>query len=305
MKNTIRTVIDKLPYVKRLKTLILDLYEELEKLHVPPGHFYSPTIAKEEIKKREHQIWKEYSKNINGLSINEEDQLKLLTEFLEFYNEIPFQANPKEGLRYYFENSMYSYSDAIFLFCMIRKNKPKRIIEVGCGYSSALILDTNSQFFSDSIKCTFIEPYPERLNSLLLKDEKIDLIEQPVQNVDIELFEQLKKNDILFIDSTHVSKTGSDVNFLFFEVLPRLSKGVKVHFHDVFYPFEYPKDWVLDKKISWNENYLLRAFLSYNTKFKIVAFNTFLEEFHETWFEKNMPLCLKNRGGSIWLEVIE
>ncbi len=305
MKQIIKKVIGAFPYVKRLKSQIKELKSELNKLSVPPGHYYSPIISKEDLVKRENEIWKTHPRKITGLDLNEENQLKLINEFVLFYNELPFQANEKEGLRYFYENNMYSYSDAIFLFCMIRKNKPNRIIEVGSGFSSALMLDTNNLFFNNSISCTFIEPYPERLNSLLMKNEKIDLIEQPVQNVDVKLFEQLSENDILFIDSTHVSKTGSDVNFLMFEVLPRLSKGVKIHFHDIFYPFEYPKEWVIDCKRSWNEDYILRAFLAYNKKFKIVVFNTFLEEFNEKWFEENMPLCLKNKGGSIWLEVVE
>ena len=302
MRKLITAILDNLPYIKGLRS-------QLHRLQFVPGHYHSPIISKEDLLRREDEIWKSFPRNITGLDLNEEDQLKLVNEFVSYYDELPFQANAKEGLRYYYENNFYSYSDAIFLFCMIRKNKPKRIIEVGSGFSSALMLDTNNLFHKNSIKCTFIEPYPERLNSLLMEDEKIDLIEQPVQSVDIKLFEQLREDDLLFIDSTHVSKTGSDVNFLMFEVLPRLSKGVKVHFHDIFYPFEYPKKWVIDLKKSWNEDYILRAFLSYNKKFKIVAFNTFLEEFHEKWFKENMPLCLKDKGeiicGSIWLEVVE
>lgn len=297
MKKLIKRVLNNFPYIKTIKSL--------GEMFVPPGHYYSPIISKEDMIQRAHEIWKTPPKNIIGLELNEKEQLELIEEFVTYYKELPFKANPKDGLRYYYENSMYSYSDAIFLFSMIRKNKPKRIIEVGSGFSSALMLDTNNLFFNNSIKCTFIEPYPNTLNSLLKENEEINLIQQPVQSVNVELFEQLDENDILFIDSTHVSKTGSDVNFLFFEVLPKLSKGVKIHFHDIFYPFEYPKEWVINDKRSWNEDYILRAFLSYNKKFKIIAFNTFLEEFHKEWFNEHMPLCLKNKGGSIWLDVTE
>ena len=297
MKKQIKRIVDNLPYIKGLRS-------QVDRLWVPPGHFYSPIILKEDIMSREHEIWKAAPRTIRGLDLNEDEQLRLLNEFASYYDELPFEANAKEGLRYYYENIFFSYSDAIFLFCMMRKNKPKRIIEVGSGFSSAVMLDTNNLFYENLIKCTFIEPYPKRLNSLLMENEKIDLIEQPLQNVDIKLFEQLGKNDLLFIDSTHISKTGSDVNFLIFEVLPRLAKGVKIHFHDIFYPFEYPKEWVIDDKRSWNEDYILRAFLTYNTKFKIIAFNAFLVEFHKKWFEENMPLCLKSQAASIWLEVL-
>ena len=298
MKKQLKRFVHNLPYIRRLKS-------QLDQLHVPPGHYYSPTISVEDLISREDKIWKPSPRDILGLDLNEDEQLGLLNDFVSFYKELPFEALAKNDLRYYFENKFFSYSDAIFLFCMIRKNNPKRIIEVGSGFSSALMLDTNKLFYNNSIKCTFIEPYPKRLKSLIMENDKIDLIEQPLQNVDIELFEELGRNDILFIDSTHVSKTGSDVNFLMFEVLPRLAKGVKIHFHDIFYPFEYPKEWVIDRKKSWNEDYILRAFLSYNNKFKIVAFNAFLEEFYKKWFEENMPLCLKSQAASIWLEVLE
>ena len=298
MKKSVKRVIDSFPYIKGLRS-------QLDQLFVLPGHFYSPTTSKEDLIKRENKIWKDAPRNILSLELNEEDQIRLLNEFTQFYSELPFEANEKEGLRYYYENIFFSYSDAIFLFCMIRKYKPQRIVEVGSGFSSALMLDTNNIFFENSIKCTFIEPYPDRLNSLLRSNEKIDLIESIVQNVDMNLFEQLREDDILFIDSSHICKTGSDVNFIIFEVLPRLAKGVKIHFHDIFYPFEYPKKWAIEDQRSWNESYLLRAFLSFNDKFKIIAFNSFIEEFHEKWISENMPLCLKSQGASIWLEVVE
>ena len=90
------------------------------------------------------------------------------------------------------------------------------------------------------------------------------------------------------------------MNRLILEVLPRLAPGVYVHFHDAFYPFEYPREWVL-RGFGWNELYLLRAFLAFNTEFEIVLFSTFLEHFHEEFFQERMPLCLRNRGGSLWI----
>ena len=173
---------------------------------------------------------------------------------------------------------------------------------MGCGNSSCVILDTNELFFSNSIKFIFIDPYPQLLKSLLKAGdgEKIDIIPNRLQDVPLVVFKELKENDILFIDSTHVSKTGSDVNYLFFEILPSLKKGVLIHFHDISYPFEYPEEWIKEGR-SWNENYMMRCFLAYNKSFEIVLFNTYLQTFHREWFEKNMPLCLKNPGGSLWI----
>lgn len=270
---------------------------------VPPGHFYSPIPCLEDVRRDEAAIFTDPPRTILGVDLRESDQLQLLSKFAEYYSTIPFQSRKTEGLRYYYENDAYSYSDAIFLHCMIRHLKPNRIIEVGSGFSSCVTLDTNDRFFEGQIQTTFIEPYPHLLNSLLTdRDrERVKLIPQRLQDVPIEEFQSLGPNDILFVDSTHVSKVHSDVNRIFFEILPALPSGVCIHFHDVFYPFEYPKNWVYQGR-AWNEIYLLRSFLQHNESYRIMIMNTFLEHFHEQFFQDHMPLCLMNRGGSIWLQ---
>jgi hypothetical protein len=115
------------------------------------------------------------------------------------------------------------------------------------------------------------------------------------------MFERLDAGDMLFIDSSHVAKAGSDVNFLVFEVLPRLAPGVLVHFHDIWYPFEYPRQW-LDEGRAWNESYLIRAFLMFNPAFKIVLYNAYVTRFHQDYLAGAMPLYLKDTGGSLWLQ---
>lgn len=206
------------------------------------------------------------------------------------------------GRRYFFENPAYSYSDAICLYGMIRHVRPRRIIEVGSGYSSCVTLDTNELFFDNRIACTFIEPFPDLLRSLMKPDDvdRVEIIASRLQDVDVARFRELSANDILFIDSTHVSKLGSDVNYIFGEILPTLSRGVYVHFHDIFYPFEYPEAW-LNQGRAWTEAYVLRAFLAFNSAYEIALYNTFLEHFHRSQFAQYMPLCLENEGGSIWL----
>jgi hypothetical protein len=272
---------------------------------VPPGHFYSPIPDLDELHNLDWESIGGVSKNIPGIELNDEEQLELLKRFSGFYREMPFKAEKQEGLRYYFENPAYSYSDAILLHCMIRHLEPNRIIEVGSGFSSCMILDTNDLFFDGSISTTFIEPYPELLLSLLRDSDqgKVKTIPSRLQDVDLTVFDALVENDILFIDSTHVSKINSDVNRIFFDILPRLSSGVYVHFHDIFFPFEYPKEWLLEGR-AWNEAYMLKAFLQFNHAFHPVLMNTFMSKFHASFFRENMPLCLKNTGGSIWLRRI-
>jgi hypothetical protein len=215
---------------------------------------------------------------------------------------MPFNANKQDHLRYQFENGSYSYTDAIVLYSMIRNLKPKRIIEVGSGHSSAVMLDTNELFFNNQINLTFIDPYPERLLSLLKEEDKINntLIKSDVQLLDLKLFKELQEGDILFIDSTHVSKTGSDVNYILFEILPNLNEGVYIHFHDIFYPFEYPKEWVFNGR-NWNENYILKAFLMHNADYKMILFSEYLHKFSKETFSK-LPLCYNNHGGNLWLK---
>ena len=271
-------------------------------LFAPPGHFYSPIPALNDVRNDEQRIFPPMPRELPGIALDEAQQLAMLDQLQAYYDSQPFRSEKVPNLRYFFENPMYSYSDAIFLHCMIRYARPRQVIEVGSGYSSCVILDTNEVFFNNRITCTFVDPFTQVLRTLLHEDDfrRIEILDCRLQDVTLDRFRSLEANDILFIDSTHVAKIGSDVNYIFAEILPVLRRGVYVHFHDIFYPFEYPKEWIY-KGCAWNEAYLLRAFLTFNQTYEIVLFNTFLECFHRERFVRTMPLCLKNEGGSIWL----
>ncbi len=273
---------------------------------VPSGHFYSPIPSLEEVKRDEARIFDRTPSELGGVELSERSQIALLDELKPYYDEMPFGAELKDGLRYFFENDSYSYSDAIFLHCMIRRLQPRRIVEVGSGYSSCVTLDTNELFFENRIECTFVDPYPQLLLSLIKDADKrrIQLVAKRLQDLDLGRFMELSAGDILFIDSTHVSKTDSDVNYALFEILPSLRPGVYIHFHDIFFPFEYPKHWVYEGR-AWNEDYMLRAFLQYNHKFEIVLWNSYLFRVHKDELLRRMPLAEKNPGGSLWLRKIE
>jgi len=307
MKEKIKRFLDKMPYIRGLKRKIGRLETELDvyTTRVPPGHYYSPCVSVEKVREKEDKIFAIGPNGLPGIELNEEKQLELLSKLSLLYSSMPFGEERSGDYRYYLNNDWYFYSDAIFLHLMLRHFKPRSVIEIGSGFSSALMLDTNEMFLNNSIDLSFIEPNPERLFTLFSEKDKADhkIIIKELQDVDLELFDKLEENDILFIDSTHVSKTGSDVNFILFEILPRLKKGVLIHFHDIFYPFEYPKRWVYEwKGFGWNETYAVRAFLMHNEKYKIIMLNSYLEHFHKDWFLENMPLCLKNGGGSLWLQ---
>jgi predicted O-methyltransferase YrrM len=268
--------------------------------YYPPGHFYSPIPSDADIER-----WSQSRPVIgenSGLEFNLAAQQALVAELARLYREIPFQAKPAGNLRYYFENPYFSYPDAIFLHLLIRHLQPRRIVEVGSGFSSAVMLDTVERFQPGSVRLTFIEPYTERLRSLLRAEDaqRCTIVEQAVQGVDLKLFTALESGDILFIDSSHVSKAGSDVNFLVFEVFPRLQPGVWIHIHDVFSNFDYPENWLREGR-AWNEDYLIRAFLMFNDTFEMMLHGPYCVDQHRRWFQENMPDCLKNNGGSLWI----
>ena len=307
IKKFIKNVLLLVPY---LNTKIKNydwLVQVVQNCGFPPGHFYSPIPNLSEIESEAKAIFAD--KDLEEINLNTEQQVRLLEKIKIFYSDYPYKGNNYDNQRYRYEKSgaYYRYSDSVFLFGMIRNFKPKSIIEVGSGHSSAIMLDTDEFFFDSNIKFTFIEPNPDdRLMDVLRENDKsrCKIIKNKVQSVELDLFQQLGENDILFIDSTHVSKVGSDVNYLIFEVLPTLKSGVLIHFHDIFYPFELPQKWILKAKFFWNENYLLHAFLMNNEKYEIVAFNSYLQKIKTDWFKQEMPECLveMEETGSIWLQ---
>lgn len=270
-------------------------------LFFPPGHFYSPLPNLNEVRANANSLFAA-NKKVSAVNLREQDQLRLLKQFAEYYEEFPFKDHADGTYRYSLSNPFFGYGDAIIAYSFLRKFKPKRIIEVGSGHSSALMLDINDHFLNGEIRFTFIEPYAERLLSLLTEAdrEKCTLIAEPVQAVSSDLFLELQAEDILFIDSSHVVKIGSDVAHLMFNILPNLKPGVIVHFHDVLWPFEYHEDW-LHQGRAWNEAYFLRAFLQYNEAFEILYFNSFIGTCFAEEVGELLPLCLENIGGSIWL----
>lgn len=266
----------------------------------PPGHFYSPLPSPEEV---EAAFSREgYGPPFPGIDLNEDEQVALLHEFAAYYPDLPFPEAPAPGKRFHLANPSYGRYDAFVLYCMVRRLRPTRIVEVGCGYSSAAILDLNDLLFEGRLELTFVDPDLAQFRRLLLPSEtsRPTLIEKPLQDTPNAVFESLGPSDILFIDTSHVSKVGSDVNHLFFKVLPALKPGVWVHIHDVTGNLEYPRHW-FDEGRAWNELYLLRAFLMYNRSFKVMFSSALMFNEHRDVLRKRMPMCAEGGGGQIWL----
>ncbi|MDO8539742.1 MAG: class I SAM-dependent methyltransferase [Opitutaceae bacterium] len=266
----------------------------------PPGHFYSPLPSPEEV--AEAFARGGFGPPFPGIELNEPEQVARLERFASWYPEQPYPEKQTEGRRYYLENPSYGHFDALMLYGMLREARPRRIIEVGSGFSSAAMLDLNERMLGGNVRFTFIDPDMSRLRPLLREDDgaRVTLIERRVQEVPVEIFANLGANDVLFIDSSHVSKIGSDVNRLFFDVLPILAPGVLIHIHDVAGNFEYPREW-LEEGRAWNEQYLLRAFLMYNRAYRIELFTGYLFNTRHAWFREHMPMCARGGGGQLWL----
>lgn len=232
------------------------------------GHYYSVIPSLNDMNNRFSN--KSYSNNdLLGIELNLSKQTDILEEFKLLSEKEPFYCDKKRN-RFLIENDTFSYDDAPILHYFLRRVKPKRIIEIGSGKSSAVMLDTSELYLDNSIEFTFIDLDCSNLKFILSQEDynKIKIIEKPIQEVPLDVFDSLEAGDLLFIDSSHVSKMGSDLHTIFYRILPRLKRGAYIHFHDIRFPFDYSKE-IVKNKIFWNEAYLLRAFLQFNSDFKV------------------------------------
>src|SRR6516164_1080259 len=253
-------------------------------LSFPPGHSHSPICNPAELRPRYRDpLTSIGSVDLPGIDLNIRGQTERLMRWGPTVRNIQrFPKIPQPDLRYYSGNSQYARGDAISLYCFMRELRPRKIIEIGSGFSSACMLDSANSLDLE-IAFTFIDPSSDRLNALLKPGDhqRAAILRVPVQDVPLATFHALESGDILFIDSTHVLKTCSDVEFELFCILPRLKPGVFIHFHDIFYPFEYPPQWVLVWNYSWNEAYALRALLMYQNRFRIEFWSHYLAIAHK------------------------
>jgi predicted O-methyltransferase YrrM len=255
---------------------------------VPPGHFYSPLTSAADT--RRGLSWPDAP----GVDLRDERQRELAAQ-LE-----PVLRQPAPGPRYVPANEVFGPADAAVFRAMLSHLRPARLLEVGSGYSTAVALDEADHSPGLSgLEITCVEPFPERLLGLLTTSDadRLTLLRQPVQDVALDVYGQLGPRDILFIDSTHVVKAGSDVIWLFLHVLPRLAPGVIVHVHDVFWPFGYPAAWLAQRR-DWTEAYLLHAFLIGNSDWEILLFPSWLWQCHPELVPGHLA---GHEPGSIWL----
>ena len=228
--------------------------------HIRPIHYYEPLPDFRSITPEQIQRKRAYP----GIDFRRDEQLQLLRE-LEPY---ALELRATDDL----VNDYFSGFDALVYYSLIRRLKPRRIIEIGGGYSTRIAGKALAANQSGRLTC--VEPYPEE--RLTGANFGVHLVTKRVEELDVSFFAALEANDILFIDSSHTVKFGSDVCYEFLEILPTLKRGVWVHVHDIFFPHDYPAEWLLKRRLALNEQYLLEAFLSFNRDFEIALGNHWL-----------------------------
>ncbi len=277
--------------------------------HITRNNFYSPLP---DTRNLPATLWSKTS-DLLGVNLNEERQLGRLdifeSQFRKEYKEFPREATPIP-FQYHVNNHAFESVDGELLYCMIRHFKPRRFLEIGSGNSTFLaaqaILKNVSEDPTNSCDLTAVDPFSSQVHQQGFPGLST-VLRCGVQELPFSRFEQLEPNDILFIDSSHILKIGSDVQYLFLEVLPRLPKGVVVHVHDIFLPAEYPKEWILKKIRFWNEQYLLQSFLTFNDFFEVLWAGNFMHLKHPGRLEKAFPSYSREnrRPGSFWMQRIK
>jgi predicted O-methyltransferase YrrM len=278
--------------------------------HLTANHFYSTIPDTRELP---DALWQRESE-LPGIDMRDEQQLAFLEDAAaRFGDELAAlprkQADAAGG--YFVDNGAFESVDAEVLYAMVRGSKPRRVLEIGSGWSTLLsmrALEANRAEGSDG-RLTAIEPYPHAFvrDAIAARPDYAEMLDEQVQGLPLQLFSSLEAGDILFIDSSHVLRIGSDVQYEFLEILPRLQPGVLVHVHDIFLPGEYPRDWVFGPEHRfWNEQYLLQAYLIGNARAEVVWGSSWMHRRHPEALEKAFASYDRDTRfpGSFWFRTV-
>ena len=268
-------------------SLMLSTFRTLQRagINISPNHYYWPIP---DVSTLEARTWPAETIPV-GIDLRLENQLSLLASFTNDFRpewRFPHISDGRGG--YHYNNGFFETVDAEIAYSVVRRFKPHRIVEVGGGFSTRIMsaaLRANQERDGRSGQIITIDPSPSRVN----RENLVHVIAEPVQNVPLELFRSLKSGDILFLDSSHVVGVGSDVVHEYLEILPQLQPGVIVHVHDVFLPADYPRDSVLRNLCFWSEQYLLQAFLAFNSTFEVLWASSAMQIFHSSALDQAFP----------------
>lgn len=260
-------------------------------LHLTYVHFYEPVP---DTRALDDAIWNRDSE-LPGIDLNPGLQIQLLEKFAEqnraAWTNLAQRPRACTPGQFALGNEYFDSADAEILYAMIRRFKPRRIYEIGSGYSTLLVEEAIAENRKENPACVSehvaIDPFPA--DFLCTRTNGLSLWPERIQDIPLRTFEGLNKDDILFIDSSHVLTIGSDVCLEYLEILPRLNPGVLVHCHDIFMPSEYPKDWVFKHHRFWNEQYVLQAFLAFNNEFEVLWAGNYMHLKHADLLRRHIP----------------
>lgn len=266
----------------RVRLTLSSLFQAVQEgfgVSVVPSHFYFPVP---ELKSFQGKNWSA-CRPCRSIDFRFQQQIHLFQkDLVPHVAECAFpEAGPFRPHQFHFNNGFFERIDAEIAYAFVRSRKPRRIVEVGSGNTTLLMLAALERNLEEGAPCELIsiDPYP----APFLKDGLrglTQLIEKPVQQVPIELFRTLAPGDILFIDSSHVVSVDSDVLYECLHILPEIAPGVAVHLHDIFTPLDYPEKFVMTNLCFWGEQYMLEAFLSFNSAFRVLWASSAMQQFH-------------------------
>jgi hypothetical protein len=238
-----------------------------------------------------------------GIDLNVNEQLSLLEKFSYSGEILALSKLPNNKLTYSFVCPSFKSGDSDYLYNIVRHFKPNQIIEIGSGHSTLMVQHAMKKNKEESANYTFDHLCIEPFEVPWLEELPVQVIRKMVENIDISFFRQLEENDILFIDSSHIIRPQGDVLYEYLQILPNLKKGVIVHIHDIFTPYDYLPEWFEDGVVFWNEQYLLEAFLTLNPSFKIIGSLNYLKNKHYESLKGKCPMLTSDRQpGSFWIQ---
>lgn len=244
-------------------------------------------------------------RELPGIDLNIKRQLELLAQFRYSEELLAIPRTRRAELEYFYINDAFGPGDGEYFYSAIRHFRPARLVEIGSGHSTLMARNAIARNRHDdgqyACQHVCVEPYEQPW----LEKLGIDIVRTPVEKLERSLFVNLQANDILFIDSSHMIRPQGDVLFEYLDILPRLQPGVLVHVHDIFTPYDYPNEWVIDKIRFWNEQYLLEAFLTGNNRFEVIGSLNHLTHRYPHEMAAACPVLGENPGrfepGSFWL----
>lgn len=271
-------------------------------IHVTPVNFYQPIPNTRELGSHD---WGR-ARPLPGVDLDARRMLTLLVEMgAAHLPEFASKLRSGELHPFRIDNGFFESVDAEVLYALVRRTKPRKIIEIGCGNSSlvfdAALRANSAEDPSSDCELLLVDPFPSPLlQHLQWRNRR--LLSTPVQQLPASETRSLAPGDILFIDSSHVLATGSDVEYEFRELIPSVQPGVLVHVHDVFTPRDYPKEWLMRSRLFWTEQYALELFLSFNSAFEVLWAGNFMRHAHADALDRSISSFGKGvEPGSFWM----